>query len=80
MQTIVSLVSAELGVALIPASLVNLRRTGVTYKSLKGGSPLSEIHLVWRRGDDLPALRVFVDVALQTANATNAARRRRSTR
>ena len=79
MQTIVSLVSAELGVALIPASLINLRRTGVTYKSLKGGSPLTEVHLVWRRGDDLPALRVFVDVALQTANATNTAGKGRST-
>ena len=79
MQTIVSLVSAELGVALIPASLINLRRTGVTYKSLQGGSPLTEIHLVWRRGDDLPALRVFVDVALQTANATNTAGKGRST-
>ena len=68
MQTIVSLVSAELGVALIPASLTNLRRTGVTYKALKAGSPLTEVHLAWRRGDDLPALRVFVDVASRTAN------------
>jgi len=52
-------------------SLTNLRRTGVTYKSLQGGSPLTEIHLVWRREDDLPALRVFVDVASQTAKAAN---------
>ena len=74
MQTIVSLVSAELGVALIPASLTNLRRTGVTYKSLRGGSPLTEVHLVWRHDDDLPALRVFIDVALQTAKATNTRR------
>jgi len=68
MQTIVSLVSAELGVALIPASLTNLRRTGVTYKALKGRSPLTEVHLAWRRGDDLPALRVFIDVASRTAH------------
>ena len=68
MQTIVSLVSAELGVALIPASLTNLRRTGVTYKELKAGSPLTEVHLAWRRGDDLPALRVFVDVASRISN------------
>ncbi|HEX4984881.1 MAG TPA: LysR family transcriptional regulator [Burkholderiales bacterium] len=67
MQTIVSLVSAELGVALIPASLTNLQRTGVTYKALLGGSPLTEIHLAWRRGDDLPALRMFVDVATRQA-------------
>jgi DNA-binding transcriptional LysR family regulator len=69
MQTIVSLVSAQLGVALIPASLTNLRRTGVTYKALREASPLTEIHLAWRRGDELPALRVFVDLALQTAGA-----------
>ena len=69
MQTIVSLVSAELGVALIPASLTNLRRTGVTYKALSEQSPLTEIHLAWRRGDDLPALRVFVDLALQAAGS-----------
>jgi DNA-binding transcriptional LysR family regulator len=71
MQTIVSLVSAELGVALIPASMMHLQRTGVVYKELRGGSPPIEIRLVWRRGDDLPALRVFIDVATQVAkNAT----------
>lgn len=67
MQTIVSLVSAELGVALIPASLTNLRRTGVTYKRLREASPLTEIHLAWRRGDELPALRVFVELAAKAA-------------
>ena len=69
MQTIISLVSAELGVALIPASLTNLRRTGVVYKALRQQSPLTEIHLAWRRGDDLPALRVFVELAVQQAAA-----------
>ncbi|MEO8004145.1 MAG: LysR family transcriptional regulator [Betaproteobacteria bacterium] len=75
MQTIVSLVSAELGVALIPASMMHLRRTGVIYKELRGGSPPMEIHLVWRRGDDLPALRVFIDVATQVAKSAPAPRK-----
>lgn len=79
MQTIVSLVSAELGVALIPASLTNLRRTGVTYKALREASPHTEIHLTWRRGDELPALRVFVDLALQTAGSRTPAKSKRST-
>ena len=79
MQTIVSLVSAELGVALIPASLTNLRRTGVTYKALREQSPLTEIHLAWRRGDDLPALRVFVDLALHAASSRPPVMARRST-
>ena len=79
MQTIVSLVSAELGFALIPASLINLQRTGVIYKSLAGGSPLTEIHLVRRRGEDLPAVQVFVDVALQTVKSLRRSRREGST-
>jgi len=79
MQTIVSLVSAELGVALIPASMTNLRRTGVTYKALREQSPLIEIHLAWRRGDDLPALRVFVDLALHAAGSRPQFKARKST-
>ena len=46
---------------------VNLRRTGVIDKPLKQQTPLTEIHLAWRRGDELPALRVFVDVAVGLA-------------
>ncbi|MEX0960052.1 MAG: LysR substrate-binding domain-containing protein [Burkholderiales bacterium] len=75
MQTIVSLVSAELGVSLIPDSLKNLQRTGVVYRQLKETSPLTEIHLAWRRQDALPALRLFLDLA--TSAATSAGRRTR---
>jgi len=67
MQTVISLVSAEMGVALIPRSLRNLKRTGVVYKSLKEKSPMSEIHLAWRIGDSLPALQLFLRLARQMA-------------
>ena len=67
MQTVVSLVSAEMGVALIPRSLRNLQRTGVVYKSLKEKSPMSEIRLAWRTGDRLPALQLFLELARQMA-------------
>lgn len=63
MQTIVSLVSAEMGVALIPASLRHLRRTGVVYKALEEPSPLTEIGLAWRRDDTLATLEVFLRCA-----------------
>lgn len=63
MQTIVSLVSAEVGVALIPASLENLGRKGVVYKALKETSPLTELGLVWRRSDPLATLRLFLATA-----------------
>ncbi len=39
MQTIVSLVSAGMGVALVPQSLCNLRRTGVVYRPLRESVP-----------------------------------------
>lgn len=64
MQTIVSLVSAEIGVALIPASLRHLGRTGVVYRAPVERSPLTEIGLAWRRDDTLATLRMFLDIAL----------------
>ncbi|WP_296223574.1 LysR substrate-binding domain-containing protein [Ralstonia sp. UBA689] len=60
MQTIVSLVSAEMGVALVPASLCNLQRTGVVYLELAAPSPFIETGLVWRRDAASPVLPWFV--------------------
>lgn len=65
MQTIISLVSAGIGVALVPASLRHLARTGVRYMSLPGDGPYLESGLVWRADDATPTLRRFLDVALQ---------------
>lgn len=67
MQTIVSLVSAEIGVALIPQSLEHLGRTGVVYKVLQEPSPVIEIGLAWRRDDPLPTLAAFLDAAFAVA-------------
>ncbi|MBI1685107.1 LysR family transcriptional regulator [Caulobacter hibisci] len=56
MQTIISLVSAGLGVALVPASLRNLARAGVAYVEVRD-PPTLETGLAWRRDDDTPTLR-----------------------
>jgi DNA-binding transcriptional LysR family regulator len=50
MQTVVSLVSSGLGVALVPASVANLGRQGVVYRPLSDAHDPLEIWLVWRRG------------------------------
>jgi DNA-binding transcriptional LysR family regulator len=63
MQTIVSLVSAGIGVSIIPASLQHLGRTGVTYRALREPSPLTEVGLAWRRDDTLATLHLFLEVA-----------------
>lgn len=70
MQTIISLVAAGMGVALVPASLADLRRSGVVYRPLTEPGPLIEFGLVWRPRDDSPAVQALTRVALQTAGAT----------
>jgi DNA-binding transcriptional LysR family regulator len=63
MQTIISLVSAGLGMALVPASMQHLARTGVRYVSISGEAPLLETGLVWRKTDRSPALASLIDIS-----------------
>jgi DNA-binding transcriptional LysR family regulator len=67
MQTIVSLVSAGIGVALVPQSLRNLRRTGVVYRSLRDAVPVIETGLVWRTQAVSPVLAGFIAIAREHA-------------
>jgi DNA-binding transcriptional LysR family regulator len=67
MQTIVSLVAAGMGVALVPASLHHMRRTGVVYRPLTQKSPAVEIGLAHRADDDSPLVRAFVVEARERA-------------
>ncbi|MGF6725036.1 DNA-binding transcriptional LysR family regulator [Paraburkholderia sp. GAS41] len=62
MQTIVSLVSAGMGVALVPQSLRNLRRTGVVYRPLRESVPAIETGLVWRTAQVSPVLAGFIGI------------------
>jgi len=61
MPTIVGLVAAGMGVSLVPASLRQMRRTGVVYRPLAQTSPLMEVGLAWRNGGIDPAVAAFVD-------------------
>ena len=60
MQTIISLVSAGMGIALVPASLRHLARSGVRYLELEGDAPQLETGIVWRRDDRTPTLGNFL--------------------
>jgi DNA-binding transcriptional LysR family regulator len=62
MQTIVGLVSAGMGIALVPQSVSNLMRPGVEYRALADPTPLVETGLAWRRDNDSPVLRGFLDL------------------
>lgn len=63
MQTILSLVSAGMGVAIVPRSMRNLQRRGVRYLALRERTPQIETGLIWRRDDPSPTLRGFIEVA-----------------
>ncbi len=62
MQTIVGLVSAGMGIALVPQSVSNLKRPGVEYRTLAGSPPLVETGLAWRRENASPVLRAFIEL------------------
>ncbi len=63
MQTIVSLISAGLGIAIVPSSMRNLQRRGVRYLELAGETSTIESGLIWRRGNRLPTLRNIINVS-----------------
>ena len=68
MQTVVSLVSSGMGVAVVPASVANLGRRGVAYREIADPHPRLDLWLAWRRGGPASAAgRDFVHYARRVA-------------
>jgi DNA-binding transcriptional LysR family regulator len=61
--TIVGLVRAGLGIALVPRSVSAMSMAGVRYRPLRYSGPRAETVLAWRAGDDSPLLRGFQQAA-----------------
>ena len=59
-QTMVGLVAAGGGVALVPESAQALGRRGVAYRPLRDAGPPVELAAVWRRENAAPVLRAFL--------------------
>jgi DNA-binding transcriptional LysR family regulator len=72
MQTIVNLVSAGLGLAWVPASMLRFSRSGVVYRELKGKQaervPKCDTTLAWRAGS--PTAERFAAFTRGLASAT----------
>ncbi len=64
MQTIVSLVAAEMGIAIVPNSLKNLQRSGVVYKPLLEATPNVAIALIWQQ-NPIPTVQRFLEITRQ---------------
>ncbi|MBT9315430.1 LysR substrate-binding domain-containing protein [Leptothoe spongobia] len=59
MQTILSLVAAEIGVAIVPESLQNLQRRGVCFRPFTEPTPQAEVCVVWKHNQVTPTMETF---------------------
>ncbi|MGG6265458.1 LysR substrate-binding domain-containing protein [Leptolyngbya sp. AN03gr2] len=67
MHTIVGLVAAGLGIAIVPASLQNFHRSGVIYRPLQEQIPNTGLYLGWRQHDSSPVIKAFLNLARRIA-------------
>ena len=65
MHVAVGLVSAGIGIALVPASMELLPMAGVVFRPLVGNGAKAEIAIARRAGDDSPIVRAFSAVAAE---------------
>jgi DNA-binding transcriptional LysR family regulator len=72
-HTVIGLVSAGIGVALVPASAQRIALAGVAYRPLRETTPLSRTAVAWRRADASPIVAAFLDVARRVAKQVNSA-------
>jgi DNA-binding transcriptional LysR family regulator len=72
MQTILSLVEAEEGVAIVPASTSNLRSNGVQFVRLLPDSLYLDLIVAWPLGDPSVVVRTFLDFLSANADVIRA--------
>jgi len=60
MASIMNLVAAELGVSIVPASMMQVRVTGIADRQIAGTSPTTQLAFAYRRGETSPVLRNFI--------------------
>jgi DNA-binding transcriptional LysR family regulator len=74
MQTIVSLVSANMGVSILPESIREAQRQGVVYKPIRSSDvskeQLATIAIVWRMNDNSPTMNRFLESVLIDFSST----------
>lgn len=65
--TVLGLVSAGMGITLVPASVRKLRLAGVVYRNLAEVDRTTELAMAWRRDDESPVLSAFLNVTREVA-------------
>ncbi|WP_341522674.1 LysR substrate-binding domain-containing protein [Pseudomonas sp. G.S.17] len=68
--TILALVNAGMGLALVPRCAANVVFKGVTFREIDLGEGVqSELHLIWRSDNDNPAFTMLLDAIRGAVNA-----------
>jgi DNA-binding transcriptional LysR family regulator len=62
-RTVLGLVSAGIGVSVVPESVAGSERAGVVFRPLAGRAPTVELALAWREDDPSPVLAAFLEMA-----------------
>ena len=62
-QTAISLVSVGVGIALVPKSVSEAERPGVSYRAYEGHNPGTALSLNYRRDNRMPHLFNFLKIA-----------------
>ena len=73
-HAVIGLVSAGIGVALVPSSAQEIRLRGVELRPLAERSPQVGTALAWRSHDDSPALKAFIATAKRVVRQKQPAR------
>jgi len=71
--SVLSLVSAEFGVAVVPASMRDAMAHGIAYIDLRPPAPVAALAFATRRGDRAPAVAAFSSLVLQHTTHQSAA-------
>lgn len=62
MQVMLGFVAADLGIAILSASVRQFQRPGVVYRQLQPASPEVALAVIWRKDERSPALQAFLEV------------------
>jgi DNA-binding transcriptional LysR family regulator len=62
--TILSLVVAEIGIAILPNNVQNLHRQGVVYRTIEDANLNRQISVIWRKDDPSIVLRQFIEMVM----------------
>jgi DNA-binding transcriptional LysR family regulator len=63
LRTVLGLVSAGVGVAIVPESVAAGERSGVVFRPLTVRTPTVDLALAWRAGETSPAVLAFLELA-----------------